>query len=147
MSRFVLPLFWLSTLLFVAAPQNLQGQVEPNGPITERGQEQLRSKLDDFYSAYETQLQAVLKTRLRAEENFVLEVVLQVQKEEIPKSLVDSAWIWVREKRPTTNHPFIYFERVLRLQGQKVDVAIPPFDRNIYSNRTRNRLPQNRERR
>ena len=146
MSRFVLPLFITGTFLLLGAPQQLRGQVEREALLTEEDQEQLRSKLNEFFTAYEARLQAVLRTRLRAEENFVLEVVLQVQKEKIPKSLVDSAWIWVREKRPDTNHPFISFERVLRLQGQQVGVAIPPFDRNIYSSTTRNRLPQNRRR-
>lgn len=95
--------------------------------------EDLIEALDDTWEQYNRQLQAVLKTRRVEEQEFVARVVLLVQQEDIPKNLVDSAWLWVRSKRAGTRYPFIYFERVLRLQGEKVGVAIPPFNRNVYN--------------
>ncbi len=86
-----------------------------------------------FFEQYEARLNALLKTRREEEKQFVSEVVNLVQQESIPKQLVDSSWIWVRTRRPFTNHPFIYFERVLRLQAEKLEIEIPDFDREIYS--------------
>ena len=95
--------------------------------------DELIKKLDDTWELYDRQLQAVLKTRLIEEKEFVARVVLLVQEEDIPKNLVDSAWLWVRGKRPGTKYPFVYFERVLRLQGERANILIPPFNRNVYS--------------
>ena len=61
------------------------------------------------------------------------QVTLLIQQDQWPKQLVDSSWQWVRTKRPGTNSPFVYFERVLRLRAQKAGFLIPPFDDRIYS--------------
>ena len=84
---------------------------------------------------FERQLNAILKTRRDEEKQFVGEVVNQIRLGLIPSKLVTTSFEWVRNKRPTTKYPFIYFERVLRLQGGRLGLAneIPPFDFSIYS--------------
>jgi hypothetical protein len=94
---------------------------------------EIAKQLTDAFKQYDAQLQAVLKTRFPQEKSFVNQVVLMVQEEKIPKNIVDSAWLWVRKNRPNTRYPFVYFERVLRLEGEKLKIKIPPFDRNLYS--------------
>lgn len=93
----------------------------------------LRETLTKPFQLYEARLQAVNKTRYPEEKNFVLEVVVEVQEERIPKNAVDSAWLWTRKNRPNTNYPFVYFERILQLEGKRLGFEVPPFDRNIYS--------------
>lgn len=93
----------------------------------------LRESLTEPFQRYEAQLQAVNKTRFPEEKNFVLEVVVEVQEKRIPKNAVDSAWLWTRKNRPNSNYPFVYFERILQLEGERLGFEVPPFDRNIYS--------------
>ncbi|MDG1873918.1 MAG: hypothetical protein P8J27_08400 [Mariniblastus sp.] len=83
---------------------------------------------------YEQQLNAILKTRRDEEKEFVSRVVRQVRLGKIPSKLVSTSYGWVRNKRPNTNYPFIYFEKVLRLQAKavKLEAEIPPFDLSIY---------------
>lgn len=83
--------------------------------------------------AYKKQVNAILKTRLPAEKRFVNELIVEIEKKEIPRSLVDTSFKWVLNKRPNTNYPFVYFERVIRLQGKKLGYKIPPFDYKVYS--------------
>ena len=83
--------------------------------------------------AYEKQVNAILKTRLPAEKRFVTELMAEIAKKEIPRSLVDTSFKWVLNRRPNTNYPFVYFERVIRLQGKRLGYKIPPFDYKVYS--------------
>ena len=84
---------------------------------------------------FERQLNAILKTRRDEEKEFVGQVVNQIRLGLIPSKLVTTSFKWVRNKRPTTKYPFIYFERVLRLQAERLGMEdeIPPFDFSIYS--------------
>ena len=84
---------------------------------------------------FERQLNAILKTRRAEEQEFVGQVVNQIRLGLIPSRLVTTSFKWVRNKRPTTKYPFIYFERVLRLQAERIGLAdqVPPFDFSIYS--------------
>jgi len=84
---------------------------------------------------FERQLNAMLKTRRDEEKQFVGLVVNQIRLGLIPSKLVSTSFEWVRNKRPTTKYPFVYFERVLRLQAGRLGLAseIPPFDFSIYS--------------
>lgn len=86
------------------------------------------------FDQYEQQLNAVLKTRREEERLFVSQVVARVRTGQIPSRMVQTSFQWVYKKRPRTNFPFIYFERVLRLQADRADLAvqIPPFDFDIY---------------
>ena len=84
---------------------------------------------------FERQLNAMLKTRRDEEKEFIGLVVNQIRLGRIPSRLVSTSFEWVRNKRPTTKYPFVYFERVLRLQAGRVGLEneIPPFDFSIYS--------------
>ena len=77
----------------------------------------------------------MLKTRRDEEKEFIGLVVNQIRLGRIPSRLVSTSFEWVRNKRPTTKYPFVYFERVLRLQAGRVGLEneIPPFDFSIYS--------------
>ena len=83
---------------------------------------------------YERQLNALLKTRRDEEKEFVSQVVSLVRLGRIPSKLVSTSYQWGRKNRPATNYPFIYFEKVLRIQAKalKLDSEIPPFDYSIY---------------
>lgn len=89
---------------------------------------------DNQFIEYERKLNAILKTRRDEEKLFVAAVVRQVQLGKIPSKLVATSFGWVLKKRPDTNYPFIYFEKVLRIQADalKLGTEIPPFDYKIY---------------
>ncbi len=93
------------------------------------------------YAEYEKQLNAILKTRLDEEKEFVGQVVDKVRASEIPAKLVVSSWQWARNHRPDTKYPFVYFEQVLRLQATRIGLGeeVPPFDYGIYSKTNRPR--------
>ena len=86
------------------------------------------------FEEYERQLNAILKTRRDEEKEFVAQVVAQVRIGKTPAKLVQTSYQWVRNKRPDTDYPFIYFEKVLRLQAIaiKVQAEVPAFDYSIY---------------
>lgn len=90
---------------------------------------------DAFFVEYEKQLNAILKTRLDEEKEFLKEVVEQIKAENISTRLVNTSFKWVRNKRPNVKNSFIYFERVLRIlaKSQGVGQFIPKFDANVYS--------------
>ena len=101
--------------------------------LSEMPLEDLLKQLDEIWIKYEQQLRAVVEARLVEEREFVAQVTLLIQQDQLPKQLVDSSWQWVRTRRPGTNSPFVYFERVLRLRAEKAGFLIPPFDDRIYS--------------
>ena len=74
---------------------------------------------------YDKQLNAILLTTLEEEKKFIADVVKLVGEEKLPKKLVDTSCQWVRNRRPNTKYPFIYFERVLRLQANKLKLPVP----------------------
>ncbi len=101
------------------------------------------AKADDYdpskfnpaqFIEYERQLNALLKTRRDEEKLFVGQVVAQIRLGKIPSKLVQTSYQWVRNKRPDTNYPFIYFEKVLRLQAAKLKLEkeVPVFDYSVY---------------
>lgn len=95
---------------------------------------------------YERQLNALLKTTRKEERDFIAQVVFQIKEGKIPSKLVSTTYQWIRKKRPDTKYPFIYFEKVLRLQAEaiKVDDAVPPFDFSIYGSAGQRSAGQNR---
>jgi hypothetical protein len=100
--------------------------------------------LDDaFFVQYETQLNAILKTRLDEEKEFVKEIVDQVKAENLSTRLINTSFKWVRNKRPNVKNSFVYFERVLRIlaKSQGVSEFIPAFDPGIYSRTSTITLP------
>ena len=99
----------------------------------------LAPEIEARFDLYERQLNAILKTRRDEEKLFVKRVVDQVKLKKISSKLVNTSFQWVRNKRPGTKYPFVYFERVLRLQATKLELEdeIPPFDYGIYSEYSR----------
>lgn len=89
------------------------------------------------FKDYEQRLNALLKTRRDEEKSFVQEVVAKIRSGAIPERLVETSYKWVLNKRPNTNYPFIYFERVLRIQAKRIrlEPQIPAFDYDIYNQR------------
>ena len=87
------------------------------------------------FDQYEQQLNAILLTRREEERLFISQLVARVRTGQLPSSLVQTSFQWVYKKRPRTKFPFIYFERVLRLQAARADIAevVPPFDFSIYT--------------
>lgn len=87
------------------------------------------------FTDYEERLNAILKTRRDEEKKFVNQVLLQVRAGELPEHLVETSYKWVINKRPDTNYPFVFFERVLRLHATALELEIPAFDYSIYDQR------------
>lgn len=89
---------------------------------------------DKRFLQYEQQLNAILLTRRDEERAFINDLVTQVRMGKLPSKLIQTSFNWVQKKRPGTNFPFIYFERVLRLQASRAGIprTIPPFDFAIY---------------
>ena len=86
---------------------------------------------------YEKQVNAMLRTRLTAEKEYVTTILDMVEEGELPRDLVDRAVLWVQNKRAYAHTPFVYFAKVLELQAERAKIEIPPFDYNIYSDETR----------
>ena len=86
------------------------------------------------FEEYERQLNALLLTRIDAEKAFVAGVVDKVQTGAIPSRLVQTSFQWVRVKRPHTRYPFVFFEKVIRLQAAQLGLEeeIPAFDYDSY---------------
>ncbi len=87
------------------------------------------------FDRYEEKINALLKTRRDEEKQFIAELMAKVRTGEIPEPLIETSYKWVLNKKPDTKYPFVYFERVLRLQAQKLAVEIPAFDYEIYRTR------------
>jgi hypothetical protein len=89
---------------------------------------------ENQFVEYERQLNAILKTRRDEEKQFVAKVVVLVRMGRIPSRLVSTSYQWALKNRPDTNYPFIYFEKVLRIQARalELDNEIPVFDYKIY---------------
>jgi hypothetical protein len=138
--QFFLAIFGLM-LLLAASPCSYAQTVGGSGSLTTANTE---TPSDDTpasrarFLEYERQLNAMLKTRRNEEKEFIALVVNQIRLQKIPTKLVNTSFEWVRNKRPDTKYPFVYFERVLRLQATRLDLGkeIPSFDYAIYSQTT-----------
>lgn len=123
--------------------EQCQGQVSA-GTIVDltttgsSGSPEVSSALSAQLVEYERQLNALLLTRRTEEKEFVGKVVDQIRVGAIPSKLVTTSFEWVRNKRPGTKYPFVYFEKVLRLQATRIGLGseIPPFDFSIFSQET-----------
>ena len=67
-------------------------------------------------------LEVGLKLRRPVEFQFVEKVVGMVDRGELPRSLVESTFLWAR--RQHGRRPFPYFERGLRKRAQQIGVEI-----------------------
>ncbi len=98
------------------------------------------------FAEYEQQLNAILRTSRAEEREYISNLVAQVRIGTLPSKLIATSFHWVKTKRPDTNYPFIYFERVLRLQAGKIglEAQVPPFDFSIYGSAGQRAPGQNR---
>lgn len=76
---------------------------------------------EDGVASLKDQLQDGLQARLPREFAFVDHVVKLVNEGKLPRSLVDSTFLWARPKKP---YPFPYFERALRIRAARIGVAL-----------------------
>jgi hypothetical protein len=76
----------------------------------------------ELVEQYEQKLNAILKTRTDQEKVFIAQLVANVRTGAVPLKLISTSFRWVQENRPQANYPFIYFEKVLRLQAAKLEL-------------------------
>jgi len=69
----------------------------------------------------QTSLEKGLKARRPVEFAFIASVVQMVDNGTLPKTLVETSFLWARKKRP---YPFPYFEQSLKLQAQKIGIGL-----------------------
>ncbi len=105
----------------------LQTNFEPSLPTT-FGFQATRSATNVRLQDRLLQLQA----RLPEEKKFVAEVVQLVEQGHLPEPVVNEAFFY-SIKRYGGPAPFPYFERILRLQAERLKAQVPDFDRTIYS--------------
>ncbi len=98
----------------------------------------------ELIEQYELKLNAILKTRTDQEKVFIAQLVANMKTGAVPIKLVSTSFKWVQQNRPKSNYPFIYFEKVLRLQADKIGVAdaIPPFDFEVFRSSGQRELGQ-----
>ena len=87
------------------------------------------------FKEYEEKIQAILKTRLPEEKEFVSEVLKLVRQGKLPERVMETSYKWALNKHPDSNYPFVYFERVLRIQANKLKIELPAFDYTVYRQR------------
>jgi len=126
---------WLVLLMLAALLTGQAGKLQAQELTTTSSETDSEDEVELRFRDYEAKIQALLKTRLNEEKAFVTLVMEKVRAGEIPEKMVETSYKWVLNKHPDTNYPFIYFERVLRIQGDKVGIEIPPFDYEVYRQR------------
>jgi len=125
----------LLALLVVIALLSESGNLKAQELSTTAAEATSEDEVELRFRDYEATIQAILKTRLNEEKAFVTSVMEKVRAGEIPEKMVETSYKWVLNKHPDTNYPFVYFERVLRIQGDKAGIEIPPFDYEVYRQR------------
>lgn len=73
-----------------------------------------------------------LQPRLPEERKFVADVIQLVEQGQLPEAVVNEAFFY-SIKRYGGPMPFPYFERILRIQGERMKAPVPAFDRAVYS--------------
>lgn len=73
-----------------------------------------------------------LQPRLPEERKFVTDVIQLVEQGRLPEAVVNEAFFYSIQ-RYGGPMPFPYFERILRIQGERLKAPVPTFDRTVYS--------------
>lgn len=73
-----------------------------------------------------------LQPRLPEERKFVADVIQLVEQGRLPEAVVNEAFFYSIQ-RYGGPMPFPYFERILRIQGERLKAPVPTFDRTVYS--------------
>jgi hypothetical protein len=72
-----------------------------------------------------TTLEKGLKARRRAEFDFIHHVIAMVDSGALPRSLVESTFLWARkEAAAKRSYPFVYFEHGLKARAKKQGIQI-----------------------
>jgi hypothetical protein len=104
----------------LAATASAPGQSPPEaGGGDPAGQQDGRSP--SVKVSLQDRLEAGLKARRPSEFAFIAQVVAAVDAGLLPRSLVDSTFLWARRKRP---QPFFFFERGLRLRAARRGIRL-----------------------
>lgn len=79
--------------------------------------------------ALQDQLRAGLKARTKADFKFIETVVLEVAQGRLPRRLVDSTFLWARQRsktRPGAHRlrPMVYFQPALTIQASRLGVRL-----------------------
>ena len=70
------------------------------------------------------QLEKGLKARRPEEFAFIADVVSRVENDTLPRSLVDSTFLWARKKATGRIRPYQYFESGLRLRAKRIGIDL-----------------------
>ena len=70
------------------------------------------------------QLESGLKARLPEEFAFIKKVVAMVGNDQLPLKLVKSTFQWTRKNPLAKDHPFVYFQRALRVRAKKIGITV-----------------------
>jgi hypothetical protein len=70
------------------------------------------------------QLEKGLKARRPEEFAFIAKVVSRVENDTLPRSLVDSTFLWARKKGTGRIRPYQYFESGLKLRAKRIGVSL-----------------------
>jgi hypothetical protein len=73
-----------------------------------------------------------LQPRLPEERKFVSDVIQLVEQGQLSEAVVNEAFFYSIQ-RYGGPMPFPYFERILRIQGERMKAPVPAFDRTVYS--------------
>jgi hypothetical protein len=72
-----------------------------------------------------TTLEKGLKARRKAEFQFIQHVIVLVNSGALPRSLVESTFLWARkEAKAKRSYPFIYFQRGLQARAKKLGIQV-----------------------
>lgn len=82
---------------------------------------------------YEQLLNMTLRVGLDEEKAYIHEVVTLVRQGRLPKKLVDKSVVWVRDNCADDDYYFVYFERILRRQAERLKFKVPRFDYDVYA--------------
>lgn len=73
-----------------------------------------------------------LQPRLPEEQKFIADVIQLVEQGHLPEPVVNEAFFYSIQ-RYGGPMPFPYFERILRIQAERLKAQVPAFDRTVYS--------------
>ncbi|MBL8889000.1 MAG: hypothetical protein JNL67_03410 [Planctomycetaceae bacterium] len=73
-----------------------------------------------------------LQPRLPEEHKFIAELIQLVEQGNLPEPVVNEAFFYSIQ-RYGGPMPFPYFERILRIQAERLKAQVPAFDRTVYS--------------
>ena len=116
--RWVLILGLLGLLIAMGASGLAQQAINTNGTRAQGRQISLHQ-----------QLTAGLKATTKADKSFINRVVRDVDRGRLPRSLVDSTFLWSRQKADRKSYyrslrPMVYFRPALVLRAKKIGIAL-----------------------